>query len=231
MRLRMLGSEVLTLIQKYLIPFSFCGELLRMSGSNAVVSFHIPSEVIQQKAGKVKGLTSLLYKNNIRYVDGVDGAEQLPVEPERDVSEGKGTDDEVLVSFTIPSMFCVSFIQRILEKAHLLEHVASAIESGRLLSAIRMLTLLLEDLEIREHARAQCSAVYAFRAQLHYQLRKYTDAISDGNVALNLDPSQIEGYSVISKSYLQMGDKEAAAHFEQIARWRFPHLEAYHYAE
>eukprot|EP00796_Vickermania_ingenoplastis_P010673 gene10673-7417_t len=117
------------------------------------------------------------------------------------------------VCFTIPCHFCIPLIQRILEKTKMMAPVREALLSAKVSCAIQLISKLVEEKSAgawNDNKKTQMSAVYSFRSHLNFRCGDFMNALMDAQKAIELDPCQVEGYAVATKSYIALGHPELA---------------------
>lgn len=117
------------------------------------------------------------------------------------------------VCFTLPVRCCVPLIQRILEKANLMNAVQEYATDGKIDKAVELLSQFLDSSKSsvwRRTCREEVSSLLSFRAHLYFHLGAFNNAIKDAKRAIEIDPTQVEGYSVAAKSFISLGYPDLA---------------------
>lgn len=245
--LQKLGPEVLKLIRNIITPNLLCGRVRRESGDDSlVVQFHVPDEALapgghleyiediclREKIIFVKRRAKLTVSNssavqiNVPFGNSELGSTTKSAEDVdarlQDVASSVPEKKNITeVSFTIPCRYCVPMIQGILEEAQIMKIVGEHLQSGRVLSAINVITAHINENKVgfkNAYGRIEAAVLYSFRSHLYFNCGSFKNAISDAVKSMKLDPSQVEGYAVAVKSYIALGYPEIAGTVAAEAR-------------
>lgn len=117
------------------------------------------------------------------------------------------------VCFTLPVKCCVPLLQRILEKANLMNTVEEHAANGDIEKAIELITRFLDSSKSsvwRTTRREEVASLLSFRAHLYFHIGAFKNAIKDAKRSIEMDPTQVEGYSVAAKSFISLGYPDLA---------------------
>ncbi len=75
----------------------------------------------------------------------------------------------------------------------------------------------LENLQEGEKLDSRRTDIYNLMGFCHFKLKEYERAIEDFNKVIELDPSSAIDYANIASNYRQMGEKQKAIRYYQMA--------------
>lgn len=192
--------------------FAFTLPSQQLSGSNP--NSTEPSTSVKESRTPPSGAAVNSCEGATRKVTGECSAQPPSGRNEKRESFAQRDCNEVsTVCFTLPVRCAVPLIQRILEKANLMNTVKEYALNGDMEKAIDLLSHFLDSSKSsgwRATRPREAASLLSFRAHLYFHMGAYKNAIKDARRAIEMDPTQVEGYSVATKSFISLGYPDLA---------------------